>query len=278
MRKGKSSSHLPFQSSNMKKYLGLKIGLLLLLCLPLKSIAQYDSTVTPETAITQETDSVPTAAGADVDADTEEYADETAYHEMRYISDSLVKVLKENKKLQYYDIKKEPPKRLPWLERFLTAMFNSISAIRFILMILLLAGLGFLLYRYMKVNGMTIFRKAKLIDGLTEIQEEELQSGEEYEEKIKTAIAAGDTRQAIRWWYLYTLFQLAGRQMIVAGREKTNNDYLRSMRSSPYYKKFAALTLDYEYIWYGGFEVSEDNFRNINQEFRDFNNAIGKAS
>lgn len=278
MRKGKSSSHLPFQSSNMKKYLGLKIGLLLLLCLPLKSIAQYDSTVTPETAITQETDSVPTAAGADVDADTEEYADETAYHEMRYISDSLVKALKENKKLQYYDIKKEPPKRLPWLERFLAAMFNSISAIRFVLMILLLAGLGFLLYRYMKVNGMTIFRKAKLIDGLTEIQEEELQSGEEYEEKIKTAIAAGDTRQAIRWWYLYTLFQLAGRQMIVAGREKTNNDYLLSMRSSPYYKKFATLTLDYEYIWYGGFEVSEDDFRNINQEFRDFNNAIGKAS
>ncbi|MGO4288855.1 hypothetical protein [Chitinophaga sp. RAB17] len=259
----------------MKKYLGLKIGLLLLLCLPLKSIAQYDSTGTPETAIT---DSVPTAAGADVDADTEEYANETAYHEMRYISDSLVKALKENKKLQYYDVKKEPPKHLPWLERFLIAMFNSISAIRFVLMILLLAGLGFLLYRYMKVNGMTIFRKAKLIDGLTEIQEEELQSGEEYEEKIKTAIAAGDTRQAIRWWYLYTLFQLVGRQMIVPGREKTNNDYLRSMRSSPYYKKFATLTLDYEYIWYGGFEVSEDNFRNINQEFRDFNNAIGKAS
>ena len=213
---------------------------------------------------------------ADTTTAAEEYEDETVYYERRHVSDSLVKVLKENKKLQYYDVKPEQPKHMPWLEKFLAAMFNSISAIRFVIMFLLIAGLGFLLYRYMKVNG--IFKKPKLIDGLTEIQEEELQSREEYEEKIKAAIAAGDTRQAIRWWYLYTLFQLAGRQMIVAGREKTNNDYLRSMRSSPYYKKFAALTLDYEYIWYGGFEVSESNFRDINQEFRDFNNAIGNAS
>lgn len=231
-----------------------------------------DTATTEQAALPVE--STPQAAATDTAS--EEYEEETAYYEKRYVSDSLVKALKENKKLQYHDIKPEPPKHIPWLEKFLQAMFNSISAIRFVIMFLLLAGLGFLLYRYMKVNG--IFKKPALIDGLTEIQEEELHSGEEYEEKIKTAIAAGDTRQAIRWWYLYTLFQLAGRQMIVAGREKTNNDYLRSMRSSPYYKKFATLTLDYEYIWYGGFEVSEDNFRNINQEFRDFNNAIGKAS
>lgn len=261
----------------MKKYFWLKSCLLLLLCLPVRSMAQTvlaDTTEQSGISLDSTREAPPTAA--DTDVASEAYEEEAAYYEMRHISDSLVKALKENKKLQYYDIAPAKPKHLPWLERFLAAMFNSISAIRFVIMFLLLAGLGFLLYRYMKMNG--IFQKPKLIDGLTEIQEEELHSGDEYEEKIKTAIAAGETRQAIRWWYLYTLFQLAGRQMIVPGREKTNNDYLRSMRSSPYYKKFATLTLDYEYIWYGGFEVSEDNFRNINQEFRDFNNAIGKAS
>jgi hypothetical protein len=258
----------------MNKFFWLRSCLVLLLCLPVKSIAQSLLEDTTEQTIQNTEDAVqaPTAA----DTASEDYEEEAAYYEMRHVSDSLVKALKENKKLQYYDVKPPQPKRIPWLERFLQAVFNAISAIRYVIMLLLLAGLGFLLYRYMKVNG--IFQKPKLIGGLTEIQEEELHSGEEYEEKIKAAIAAGDTRQAIRWWYLYTLFQLAGRQMIVAGREKTNNDYLRSMRSSPYYKKFAALTLDYEYSWYGGFEVSEDSFRNINQEFRDFNNAIGKAS
>lgn len=210
--------------------------------------------------------------------DPEAYEEEQVFYEMRHISDSLVKDLKANKKLQYHDIKVVPPKRNTGFERFLMALFRSIAAIRIVIMLLLLAGLGFLVYWYMKTNGMSFFRKPKLIEGLTDVQEEELQSATAYQEKIKAAIAAGDTRMAIRWWYLYTLFQLAGREMIVAGREKTNNDYLRSMRSSPYYKKFATLTLDYEYIWYGGFEVSEDNFRSINQEFRDFNNAIAKAS
>jgi hypothetical protein len=265
----------------MRKNFWLKSCLLLLLYLPLKSIAQYDTVVRYD-----QVDSVPVAEDTDpyavtvpqVDADTADYEEEAAYYEMRHVSDSLVKELKANEKLQYYDVKKETPKSSGWLEQLMLALFKSIAAIRIIIMILLLAGLGYLLYRFMKANGMSVFRKPKLIDGLDAIQEEELHSGAAYQEKIKEAIAAGDMRQAIRWWYLYTLFQLAAHQMIVAGREKTNNDYLRNMRSSPYYKKFAALTLDYEYIWYGGFEVSEDNFRNMNQEFRDFNNAIGKAS
>ncbi|MBS0026637.1 DUF4129 domain-containing protein [Chitinophaga sp. 22321] len=271
----------------MKKYVWLKICLLLLLWLPLKSMAQYDSIkineadfirqqnnpdvieATADSAVNMNTDSI---------SESSEYEEEAAAYEMRHIQDSLLKELKANKKLQYYDIEKAPPKRNTWLERLMVALFRSIAAIRFIVMILLLIGLGLLVYWYMKTNGMSFFRKPKLIEGLEEIQEEELHSAGEYQEKINAAVAAGDMRQAIRWWYLYTLFQLAGREMIVPGREKTNNDYLRNMRSSPYYKKFAALTLDYEYIWYGGFDVSEDNFRNINQEFRDFNNAIGKAS
>jgi hypothetical protein len=257
--------------------------LLLLLCCSLQGMAQhghtaqskeeYDSLL--QARITE--DSLATVTANEERADGE-YETEIPAFERRVVPDSLVKTLKENKQLQYQDIKPEPPKDNTWMQRFLMALFSSIGAIRVIVMLLLLAGLSFLVYWFMKSNGMSFFRKPQLIEGLTEIQEEDLQSAQEYEEKIKAAIAAGETRQAIRWWYLYTLFQLAGRELIVPGREKTNNDYLRSMRSSPYYKKFATLTLDYEYIWYGGFEVSEESFRSINQEFRDFNNTIGKAS
>lgn len=260
----------------MIKYFWIKSAVLLLLCLlPLKNIAQTASADLPDSTVTEQIDSASVAAGGEEEEDYQEYA---PYHQMRHVPDSLVNALKANKKLQYQTIKDTSSEKFRWLDRFFDLLAKSFGTLRYVLMALVLAGLGFLVYRYMKANGMTLFRKPALIDGLTEIQTEELHSGEEYEEKIKSAIATGDTRQAIRWWYLYTLFQLAAKQMIVAGREKTNNDYLRSMRSSPYYKKFAALTLDYEYSWYGGFEVSEDSFRNINQEFRDFNNAIGKAS
>lgn len=244
-----------------------------------RSKEEYDSLL--QARITE--DSIATVnAAAEAEAtatgSNENYEEETPLFELRTVPDSLVKALKENKKLQYKDIPQGPPPDNSWMQRFLIALFSAISTIRIIVMLLLLAGLGFLVYWFMKSNGIGFFRKPKLIEGLTEVHEEELHSAQEYEEKIKAAIAAGETRQAIRWWYLYTLFQLAGRELIVPGREKTNNDYLRSMRSTPYYKKFATLTLDYEYIWYGGFDVSEEIFRNINQEFRDFNNTIGKVS
>ena len=245
----------------MKKIFWLISCLVWMCCLPLQSRAQYNSTVA---------------------APPVQYSDETVteapVYERRKIPDSLVNELKADKKLQYHDIKKEKPRDMRWLDRFMDKLIASLGLLRIIIMVLLLAGLGLLLYWFMKSNGISFFRKPPVVKGLEEIQEEALQSAQEYEEKIKAAVAANDRRQAIRWWYLFTLFQLAGREMIVAGREKTNNDYLRNMRGSPYYKIFATLTLDYEYIWYGGFEVSEENFRNIDQEFRNFNNAIGKAS
>lgn len=265
----------------MKQIFRIKYGLLLLLlgCFLHSRAQQSVNGEQLQKMIAEDSIRMLEQANASLEEDnSDEYQEDAPVFDLRTIPDSLVKELKENKKLQYKDIVEPPPKRYPWLEQLFRFLFSSISAIRFIIMLLLLAGLGFLVYIFMKNNGMSFFRKPQLIEGLTEVTEEDLHSAAEYEEKIRAAVAAGETRQAIRWWYLYTLFQLAGKELIVPGREKTNNDYLRSMRSSPLYKKFATLTLDYEYIWYGGFEVSPENFSTIHQEFRDFNNAIGKAS
>jgi hypothetical protein len=253
----------------LKMYL-IKGWLLLLFCLPLTVIAQERvDTVTVD-------DSSSAAVQENSAAQPDDEKEMTGY-EMRRVPVSVLKELKDDERLQYHDKEEEKPVDSRWGAQVILAVMRFIYAIRFVLMALLLIGLGILLFTFMKNNGMSIFRKPQLIGGLEEIQEEELHSAEEYEGKINAAIKAGDIRQAIRWWYLYTLFQLARKQLIVAGREKTNNDYLRSMRESPYYKKFATLTLDYEYIWYGGFEVSGENFKDINQQFRDFNNTLGKA-
>ncbi|SEW55432.1 DUF4129 domain-containing protein [Chitinophaga arvensicola] len=263
----------------MKHFFRIKYGLLLLLLGWFLHSSAQRSINGEELQRRIEEDSIRTVEElANTPMEEEEYQEEAPVFSLRTAPDSLVKELKENKKLQYQDIVQPPPKRYPWLEQLMRFLFSSISAIRIIIMLLLLGVFVFLVYLFMKSNGMSFFRKPQLVEGLTEIAEEDLHSAEEYEEKIRAAVAAGETRQAIRWWYLYTLFQLAGRELIVPGKEKTNNDYLRSMRNSPLYKRFATLTLDYEYIWYGGFEISPDNFSTIHQEFRDFNNAIGKAS
>lgn len=257
----------------MSKHLLIKSCLLFLLCLPLQGKAQYDSTVNAASA--EVIDSAYTAGMNN--AIPEENADELLVYQRRQVSTSSVNELKADEWLQYHDPQATPPKAAPWFIQLLETLFRIISAGRYIIMGLLLLGLAYLIFRFMQSNGLSIFRKPATKGGLPDVADESLQDAAEYEGKIKAAIAAGDTRQAIRWWYLYTLFQLSEKQLLVLLRDKTNNDYLREMRGSTHYKKFAALTLDYEYIWYGGFNISEANFRSMNQEFRDFNNAIGKS-
>ncbi|MBC9912456.1 hypothetical protein [Chitinophaga varians] len=283
-----------------RKY-SLSLLLLCLLSIPLTGISQSvppPPTDPPPAILSEENPPAPTApAGVLTDEDlstentqtqaapiVDEYGEEVQLppFDKRAVQENTMRTLKADDDMQYRDKPTEDPKKTSkfgeGVARFIAKLFFFLWQFSWVILVLLLGGLGYLLYRFMVKNDLSIFRKPKLVDGLEEIQEENLQSASEYEEKIRAAIAAGEIRQAIRWWYLYTLFQLASRQLITPGREKTNNDYLRSMRNTPYYKMFSTLTLDYEYIWYGGFEISADNFRTMDQQFRDFNNQLGKAS
>ncbi|HVI47427.1 MAG TPA: hypothetical protein VM802_21315 [Chitinophaga sp.] len=224
----------------------------------------------PVTGIAQDQDST-------IQAETAEYA---PLYDRRKVPDEVVQRLKADKKLQYHDkdVKEVEPPRLTFLMKIFEVLISLRHVIKIVVIVLLIGGLGWLLHTFMRNNGISIFRKPKLIDGVEELQDESLQSSKEYEEKIKAAVKDGDIRQAVRWWYLYTLFQLANRQLIAPSREKTNNDYVRGIRNTPYYKTFSTLTMNYEYIWYGGFNVSEENYREIDRQFRDFNNILGKDS
>ncbi|MFY0253767.1 hypothetical protein ACDQ55_07400 [Chitinophaga sp. 30R24] len=221
----------------------------------------------------QNEDTAPTLAGAHLRDEATGYP----IFDMRTVPAPVVKALKEDKSLQYHDVKTAPPKN-NWLTTLVVGIIAFLATFRYLILALLLGLVIYLIYRFMKSNGMNVFRKPLLAEPSVAGAEEALGSNKAYEDKIAAAMAVSDYRQAIRWWYLYTLFQLAGQQLIVTSREKTNNDHLHSMRNSPYYKKFAALTLDYEYIWYGGFEVSDSSFGQINEDFKDFNNEIVKAS
>ncbi|WP_143307768.1 DUF4129 domain-containing protein [Chitinophaga vietnamensis] len=199
----------------------------------------------------------------------------------RPVSDIVLRELKDDPRLQYHPEEKKDTTPGFWTMLF-AGIFRFIAQniffFRWIIILLIIGLIAYLLYVFLKRNGLSIFRKPVLIDGVEVVQEEELHHPAEYEEKIREAVQSGNIRQATRWWYLYTLFLLAGRELIKPGKEKTNNDYLRSMRNTSYYKAFAMLTMDYEYIWYGGFEVGEDDYRLIDQQFRDFVNQIGKAA
>ncbi|WP_186774230.1 DUF4129 domain-containing protein [Chitinophaga pinensis] len=209
---------------------------------------------------------------APVIADTiESYADYPLV--VRSVPDTMMKVLQADKKLQYALKKKEPPRRSGWND-FLNAVFNFIAAIHKLIIAIVVACLGWLLYLYLKQNGY-LFRKTSDDAGkVVKIMEEE-QDVETYQQQIEEAIAAGRFRQAVRLLYLQTLRVLIDKEVVTYSREKTNAAYLRSMLSTPWYKKFAALTLNYEYIWYGEAPVNNQQFNDLHREFRQFMNELG---
>ncbi|WP_291913243.1 hypothetical protein [Chitinophaga sp. CB10] len=186
--------------------------------------------------------------------------------------------LREDEQLHYTDNKDQ--ESVSWWTLIIGATLLYITAhiiiFRWVIIGIVLLLLGYLIYRYMRRNGLSFFRKPALVGAVVTPEETEVHSAAEYQQKIDAAVAAGNIREAIRWWYLFTLFLLAETGLIKPSKEKTNKDYLRTLRNTPLYKPFSVLTMDYEYTWYGGFNIAATDFERIQQQFHEFKQQISK--
>lgn len=95
-----------------------------------------------------------------------------------------------------------------------------------------------------------------------------------YQKEIEKAINAGDYRLAIRLMFLRLLTQLSQKRIIEYKQERTNFDYLSQLHSTRYYNDFFRLTRNYEYAWYGKFEVNQETFGIIQTEFEKFHRKL----
>jgi hypothetical protein len=210
-----------------------------------------------------------------INPDSTDYdEDEGSGLRLRQVPASLIKEFKADKNLRYV---KKPPKKnnLAFLETIFFFIFMFIRSFYWILIIVIVLVLAFILYNYLKGQGYVFQRKGKSFDDeMVALSEEELDLGT-YEKQVQAAIAAGKFRLAVRLLYLQTLRLLSDKELIIFSKEKTNAAYLRAMAQTTWYKSFANLTLDYEYIWYGEIPVNEVQFEAIHKHFSQFMNELG---
>ncbi len=95
-----------------------------------------------------------------------------------------------------------------------------------------------------------------------------------YQKEIEKAIDAGDYRLAIRLMFLRLLKNLSQKKIIEYKKERTNFDYLSQLYKTGYYNEFFRLTRDYEYAWYGKFDVNPETFGIIKNEFENFDRKL----
>jgi hypothetical protein len=95
-----------------------------------------------------------------------------------------------------------------------------------------------------------------------------------YQQEIEKAIDSANYRLAIRLLFLRLLKNLSQKNIIQYKQERTNFDYLSQLSSGRYYKDFFRLTRNYEYAWYGKFDVSKESFGIIKTDFENFDRKL----
>lgn len=192
---------------------------------------------------------------------------------IREVPAAVMKKLKANKALQY-DKKQKAPRNTGFMDSILLGFIKLVQVFYPVIIIVVLGGLAFLIGLFLKQNGYLQFKKKGGKDVSVELSEENMELSA-YEQQIQAAVAAGKLRVAVRLLYLQTLRLLADKEIITFSKDKTNAAYLRLMSQTPWYKAFANLTLDYEYIWYGEVPVNNEQFSVIHRHFNQFMNDLG---
>ncbi|MEO6230393.1 MAG: DUF4129 domain-containing protein [Ferruginibacter sp.] len=103
---------------------------------------------------------------------------------------------------------------------------------------------------------------------------EQLSHNTDYGKLITLAVSQQNFRLAIRYLYLQTLQKLTLKEVITFAPDKTNYEYVQELSGKNYKKEFAALTLNYEYAWYGAFDIDEKIFTPIQNKFKQFNSVL----
>ncbi|PTN07592.1 DUF4129 domain-containing protein [Mangrovibacterium marinum] len=83
-----------------------------------------------------------------------------------------------------------------------------------------------------------------------------------------------DYRLSIRYHYLHLLSLLNEHQYIDWHKDKTNTDYLHEIKPPDIKAQFKQNTVVFDYVWYGQFQVNDQQFYAIRESFRKLTESL----
>jgi hypothetical protein len=190
----------------------------------------------------------------------------------RELPDSVYDNLRKDE--DYWYVNLPPPRQKPKAQEqreYKQSWMESQGVKNFVLVLIICIFVGAVIW-FLSSSNIKLFESPKrLLDDVNaEITEEDLFSIP-FENEIRNAVMAGNFRLAIRLWYLRTLRELTDKNLIRYGHEKTNTEYLDELFNTKYYKEFRKLTRNFEYAWYGKFELTAESYQMVEKEFAEFN-------
>jgi hypothetical protein len=165
---------------------------------------------------------------------------------------------------------------LEWLfgVDYAQGIFASVlSAIPYVIAAIVL----FLILKFfLKVNSKSIVNTVKNKTIVSFSEEGEVLKSKDILKLIEDAILQKNYRLAVRYSYLNILKHLERKEYIIWEQQKTNEDYIKEIKSIDLKQSFVNLTRLYDFVWYGNFGINETEFVQIESDFKQTHNLIVK--
>jgi len=237
---------------------------------------EYESNPTNQVAASVDTTLSPNLLTMPADS-IESWKGLKAFAYAKYL-DSLLKVQQEEKKKKPEEstVSSRRDKEPGWLDDVFASPVTKIF-------LWILAGLFvlYVLYKLFLTDGAFSRRSKTSRTDTPEVSEEVISAESDFDALISQSHRSGNYRLAVRYQYLKVLHRLAAKNFIELAVDKTNYQYVREMVTrggaavnQQFQNDFAALTLSYEYVWYGEFNVDDTIYRRIETGFTNFNQKI----
>ncbi len=134
----------------------------------------------------------------------------------------------------------------------------------------ILAGsfIVFIIYKLFISEGFFQLQSSKNKLAIVKEAKAENEAAADYPSLIIQSETQQNLRLASRYQYLHLLQKLAAASLIEYSPDKTNAAYQRELNGNKHRSEFAALTLHYEYIWYGEFEIDATAYHLLASRFK----------
>ena len=184
------------------------------------------------------------------------------------IHDSVLQNLKKDEAFWYANKLPERQKRVEVdPNKKYSEPFYLQNWFRTLLWIFITAAFVAVVIWFLVVSDVRLFRKkAMSLSSEQDIALSEDIFSINYEQELEKAIADENYRLGVRLMYLHILRSFSERDIIHYKIERTNSDYLIQLYNTSYYKDFFRLTRNFEYVWYGKFDISSAAFDMIRKD------------
>ncbi len=167
------------------------------------------------------------------------------------------------------------------LSQFFEWVFGAEKAVGFLAVFLrvvpyvLLGVLIFLLVKFfLKVNSRALIYSKKNTAVVSLSEDEHIIKNGDIEQLIQKALKNKDYRLAIRYYYLFILQLMSEKQLIAWELQKTNDDYLKELKTKELQSPFSRTTRLYDHIWYGGFALDEIKYQKAEHAFSSLHKTL----